>query len=176
MPETGFWSVNVAEAAAAVATIAGLIGLFFAAAQLRSSRRAQETQLLLAIQDRFRAIPEFSDFLYRLDYAGEKAWRFDPATFAHSAEEKVLDATLYELAFVGSLVKTRDIQASDLVWLKSWIAIVLRNPHVQAYLRWLKEPDQRPHHDAFIGAIHLYEGVYGEDETYRTLTAAYRHR
>jgi len=168
------WTLDLGDVITAVLGGIGLFSLFFAGAQLRQGRRAQQTQILLSLRERLDGIEGFPDFLYRLDYAGLRAWRFDPTSFPLSDEERVLDAALYELSFIGSLVDAGDVAAADLGWLRSRARIVLGNREVQAYLAWLKGADQRPDHDAFAGAMSLYAALFGHDDNYRALKAYLR--
>lgn len=166
--------LRLGEALLALVGGFGLLSLYFAARQLKDARRAQQTQILLGLQQNFRSIRGFSTFLYRLDYSGPGAWTFDPRTFPASPEEKVLDAALYQFAFVGSLLAARDIDVADLGWLRSWARIVLGSPQVHAYLAWLKGPTQRPDHDGFGPAVLLYERLVGRDGGYARLAGYLR--
>jgi hypothetical protein len=143
----------------------GLLGLFsiwLGYRQLRAGQRAQQVQTLIQLHDDFFGTSELRAFLYRLDYkGGARAWQFNSETFAHSAEERDLDLILYKLAFIGTLVQNGDIPSRDLLWLKAETAIVLENPQVLAYLRWLQSPGQIPGHASFSGAVHLYIALFG---------------
>src|SRR4051812_25630364 len=100
------WSEVIALLTATVA-VAALIGaikqLSAARAQLQAAglevqRAARDSRhrFLFDTVDRYFRDPEQQDFFYRLDYqAHPKAWRFDPASFPHSKEERLLDGVLY---------------------------------------------------------------------------------
>jgi hypothetical protein len=157
--------LDLGNAILAVLGILGLLSIHYAYRQLRLGQRAQQTQLAIQLHQNFFDDPELRDFLYQLDYKKSGwAWKFDPASFPHSQEERSLDLLLYKLSFVGTLVRNGDLQIRDIGWLRSEAAIVLENDSVLRYLNWLQSPDQIPGHSSFADAVHLYLTLGGRSE------------
>jgi hypothetical protein len=102
-------AIKISELASAAVGIIGLISLIYTLIQIRQTKRTRQTTILLSLQQRFRSIQGFEDFLYGLDYSSKPySWKFDRARFGepNNRDERILDAILYELAFVGSLVSS----------------------------------------------------------------------
>jgi hypothetical protein len=146
--------------------IIGLLGLVFSYHQLRLAQRANRARLILDLSNWFTSNAAERDFFYRLDYANlSNSFKFDSRKFRGSADEHHLDALLYKLAHIGSLVRHRSIRTRDLGWLRSITNIILQNAEVHAYLAWLKSPKEIPDHQSFADAIYLYCKLHrGEPE------------
>lgn len=155
----------------------GLFSIFLAYRQLRIGQRAQQTQIAIHLHSDFFEEPDLRDFLYRLDYSdGPKAWKFNPKTFPHSEDERLLDLILYKFSFIGSLVENNDIKIGDLLWLKVEAKIVLENEDVIKYLEWIQSSSQIPGHSSFSGAIKLYNSlVGGNGESHKRLNRYLQH-
>lgn len=170
---------NISAIAAVASSIIALLTTIVASGlaywQGRVARRTQQSQLNIQLFNEFHQDLNRRDFLYRLDYAdGPRGWRFDPDTFACSAEERELDRLLYFFAFLGGLVRKGDVRVEDLQWLRSECRIVLTHPGVLAYLRWLVSPRQMPDHDAFLDVVVLFRELIGLDHGgYEALRQAY---
>lgn len=130
---------SAVDIAALTVSTLGLIGLLLAYLQFRLSRRANEvtaecarSSLVLEIHKWFREKPEEVIFFYRLDYASsQSAFKFNPIDFPHSDEERQLDALLYKLVFVGSLLRRGVLDHKDIAWMNFIVSAVLGNAEVQ---------------------------------------------
>lgn len=171
MEAAGFWQFDVGDLFTAAIGGLGLFGLYFAYKELRMGQRAHQTQLVTQLYQEFSRDADRMEFIYRLDYAGSRGWKFDAASFPYSKDEAHLDSLLYFLAFVGNLARQKDVSRSDLEWLVSRCRIVLRNSEVHKYLRWLR--DQLPHHTSFGDAIYLYAYLVGRDASFSAMISAY---
>ena len=149
---------------------AGLVGLILAYLQIRmigesNAATAQYTRanFVLEIHKWLRSDADRMRFFYRLDYAREEsAFLFDAKNFPNSDDEAHLDALLYIISYVGSLLKKKIIDSADVQWMAFIVRTVQENPEVQKYLRWLQSAEQVPHHSGFIDAIYIYEVLIGK--------------
>jgi hypothetical protein len=164
--------IEVGSIITSVIASIGLVSLYLAFQQIRLSRFAQQTQVTIELHKEFLRDEVRTRFIYQLDYESHtEVWKFNPDNFPLSEEERHLDGLLYFLSFVGLLVKNGSLKTSNLIWLRSWVAMILENKEVLKYLNWLKSPDQLPSHESFSGAVYLYEAFYGKNtETYRHLS------
>ena len=164
--------IEVGSIITSVIASIGLVSLYLAFQQIRLSRFAQQTQVAIDLHKEFLSDKERTRFIYQLDYESySESWKFDPGNFPLSEEERHLDGLLHFLGFVGLLVKNRGLEPDNLIWLRSWVAIILDNKEVLKYLEWLKSPSQLPNHESFSGAVYLYEAFYGKNtETYHHLS------
>lgn len=165
-------TVGIGSIVTSIIGVIGLVSIYLAYRQLRLGQRAQRTRIVIQLHKEFLGDETRTQFVYQLDYAsGPRAWKFEPERTPNSEEERLLDGLLFFLSFVGSLVKNKDLKASDLDWLRSWVSIILENEQVLKYMEWMKQPDQLPHFSSFDGAVYLYAALFGRrTATFRRLS------
>ena len=155
--------ITLGQLIATVIGALGLIGLIFAYKQLRLVRanslensRSTKARFILDLNKWFNEDDAEKAFFYRLDYSQRSnTFKFDPQKFPHSDDERYLDALLYKLNHVGTLLRRGVIAPDDVGWIKHIAVVTLKNPEVIAYLEWLT--DQIPDHSSFTDAIVLVE-------------------
>lgn len=173
--------VTVTDVVTIVFGSLGLIGLYLTYLQTRHSREANvatsftnRATFVLEINKWLRDNAEEARFFYTLDYrSAEQAFVFDPRKFPFSDAEHHLDAILYKLSFVGSLLKRNLLTREDLLWMSFFVETVLSHSEVQKYLRWLQGTDQAPNHSDFVDAIVLYEALANESAQSSEVLANY---
>lgn len=167
-------------AALTVSTL-GLVGLLLAYFQFRLSRKANEitaeaarSSFVLEIHKWFREKSEEVTFFYRLDYdSSPTSFKFNAAEFPHSDDERQLDALLYKLVFVGSLLRRGVLDWKDVEWMTFIVSSILENAQVQEYLKWLQTPDQAPGHSEFVDAVFLCLELRGQNSEQARLLKEY---
>lgn len=151
------WEIGITQ----IFGLFGLLGLFVSFRQLVLVQRSNRAKLIIDLSHWFTENAAERSFFYRLDYSSlPSSFKFDPLSFPGSDDEHHLDALLYKLSHIGSMVRHKVIRVSDLGWLRSIVDIVLKNTEVHAYLDWLRTPEQMPDHESFSDAIYLFERLH----------------
>ena len=120
------------------------------------NQQVNRARLALDLNKLFSDNVEERKFFYRLDYSGgADPFKFDPAKFPHSDDERHLDSLLYKLSQIGYLIKHRTIGPRDVLWVRSIARTVLEHPEVHEYLKWL--PKSAPGHSSFSDLKWLYK-------------------
>jgi len=65
------------------------------------------------------------------------------------------------------------VTIDDLQWARYIVKAVLQNEAVQAYLEWLKTPEQIPDHSDFSDALYLYASLFGKDDVHYQRISGY---
>lgn len=140
----------------------------------QSADSASNAEVVSDVLRGIKRQPHLKLMLQRLDYSDhEGAFVFDPNKFRNSAEEGPLDDLLYALSDAGGVLRRAGVSLQDTILIRAYVIMVMGNPQVHAYLRWLHQPDQLPNHVDFLDAIYLFERLTVERIP---ILVAYRER
>ena len=145
---------------AAILGVTGLVGIIVAYDKVLNERGVERARFVFDLSQDFLKSDAERDFFYKLDYLD---FKFDPDTFAQSRDEMHLDRLLYKLSFVGKLLRDGLVELDDVNNIRHIASRTLRNDHVIAYLRYLKE-EQVPDHASFSDAVYLFEKWFGRKD------------
>lgn len=150
------FSLSVTDALALIGVLITSAGVIAAVIQIRANARAERARFLLEIIEQFFADEQSRALFHKLDY---DEWRFDPAAFQASDNDRLIDQALYTLDIVGHMVRRGTLGMEEVRVLAFRIGRVLENPEVLKYLAWLDQEYERmgmrvrAHGDArFLGA------------------------
>lgn len=149
--------ITVAEIVGYTISGSAIVALFLGAHQAKLQAEAQRAQLVLRIRDMMFDDADERRFVYQLDY---RQFRFDPAKFPGSEDERHLDSLLYKLVHIGFLLRRGLLRVEDLAPVRAIVGCIMNNPGVGQYLVWLKE-EQFPDHVSFKDAVYLVEHTHG---------------
>lgn len=119
--------VTVAEVVGYAISGSAIVALFLGASQAKLQAAAQRAQLVLRIRDMMFEDADERRFVYKLDY---RQFKFQPASFPGSEEERHLDSLLYKLVHIGFLLRSKLLRVEDLAPFRSIVATVEIQGHV----------------------------------------------
>jgi hypothetical protein len=138
------WSPEV-HVSDVLALIGGIFAIFtllnlrrqviIAAAQARHQAAERATSFMVDFTSRFFADREISDLYYTIDY---NLFRFDPATYPGTPDDKTLSRLLYMIDSLGVAVEDGMLSLRNVEVISPRILRVLKdNEQVQNMLDWL---------------------------------------
>ncbi|MBZ5500112.1 MAG: hypothetical protein LAP85_27265 [Acidobacteriia bacterium] len=143
--------ISVGDVLTGIGLLLTVLGLVFAAVEVRRNTNANRAQLLAELTARYFGDETLRRFSQRLDWG---QFVFQAQGFQCSDDERSLDNILYTFDLFGRMIRLRSLSIDEARILAFQAYRVLRNPEVEKYLAWLDSVypavgvPLRPHDDA----------------------------
>ena len=152
-------TLTIGDLLVAISLAVAAIGLGMNWSALRRNRELERVDLALSLIGRLLDDSEVRKFFYKIDYDKFRFSTDSLEEFKGSADERNLDALLYQYDYLSRMVRRGLVKVDDVEFLLFEMIQVMKNDNVVSYLTWLdleykrhgnleKNARVRPHDDA----------------------------
>ncbi|MFZ2640167.1 MAG: hypothetical protein WA117_04190 [Verrucomicrobiia bacterium] len=127
--------INLGDIIASASFFVAAVGLFLTAWQLRRDSIRKRAEFIVSFLNQFIADPNTSKLFYQLEYEG--GFRYDPADFHGSEQERHLDRLLGYFEKIAALYQMGVITRQDLELIRYEYVRVFQHGEVQKYFCFL---------------------------------------